>query len=74
MFSIIVTVRIGMSGTIQGFLVQARVPGNTPTLGQIPMLLGSFQPASGQQTLPCDMAAGVANQVCRKYAVYSVNG
>ena len=50
------------AATIRGFLVQARVPGDTPTLGQAPMLLGSFQPATGQQTYDCD-GAGVANQV-----------
>ena len=50
------------AATIRGFLVQARVPGDTPTLGQTPMLLGSFQTASGQQTYDCD-GAGVSNQV-----------
>ena len=50
------------AATINGFLVQARVPGDTPTLGQTPMLLGSFQNVSGQQTYDCD-GAGVADQV-----------
>ena len=67
MRSINIAVRIGMGGTIQGFLVQARVPGDSPTLGQTPMLLGSFQTASGQQNLACD-GAGVANQVCGSIA------
>ena len=47
---------------IRGFLVQARTPGDTPTLGQVPILLGSFQPATGQQTYDCE-GAGVADQV-----------
>ena len=51
-----------VAATINGFLVQARVPGDTPTLGQTPMLLGSFQTVSGQQNRDCD-GAGVADQV-----------
>ena len=49
--------------SIRGFLVQARMPGNTPGVDVDPMLLGSFQPANGQQTLACDLMAGAANEV-----------
>ncbi len=49
--------------SIRGFLVQARMPGNTPSVGVNPMLLGSFQTVSGQQTLACDLMAGAANEV-----------
>ena len=49
--------------TIRGFLVQARMPGDTPSLGVNPMLLGSFQPVSGQQTLDCDLMAGAADEI-----------
>ncbi len=49
--------------SIRGFLVQARMPGNTPSVGVNPMLLGSFQTVSGQQTLACDLAAAAANEV-----------
>ncbi len=48
------TVRI-VGGIIQGFLVQARLPGNNPQLGMNPMLLGSFRPGTGhQQIYDCD--------------------
>ena len=57
-----------VAATIRGFLVQARIPGDTPTLGQTPMLLGSFQTGSGQQNYDCD-GAGVANEV----ALYILN-
>ncbi len=49
--------------SIRGFLVQARMPGDTPSVGVDPMLLGSFQTVSGQQTLACDLMAGAANEV-----------
>ena len=39
------------------------MPGNTPGNGVDPMLLGSFQAGSGQQTLDCDFMAGAANEV-----------
>ncbi len=39
------------------------MPGDTPSVGVDPMLLGSFQTVSGQQTLACDLMAGAANEV-----------
>ncbi len=54
---------VGNNGGINGFLVQARLPGNAPGIGVNPMLLGSFQAGSGQQTLDCDLMAGAANEV-----------
>ncbi|XP_064386736.1 putative ferric-chelate reductase 1 isoform X3 [Halichondria panicea] len=53
---------VGNNGGINGFLVQARLPGNAPGIGVNPMLLGSFQAGSGQQTLDCDLMAGAANE------------
>lgn len=51
-------------GMIQGFLVQARLPGDAPQLGVNGMLLGSFQPGGpDQQTYNCDMMAGAATKV-----------
>ncbi len=51
-----------MGGIIQGFLVQARLPGNNPQLGVNAMLLGSFQPGTGHQTYDCD-EIGAATEV-----------
>ncbi len=58
----------------RGFLVQARLPGNTPGSGVDPMLLGSFQAGSGQQTLACDLLAGAANDVSSCDLVYIIIG
>ena len=60
---IVFLVRLVGNDGIRGFLVQARMPGNTPGSGVDPMLLGSFQDGNGQQTLDCDFMAGAANEV-----------
>ncbi len=62
---IVFLVRLVGNDGIRGFLVQARMPGNTPGIGVNPMLLGSFQTVTGQQTLACDLVAQAANEVMR---------
>ncbi len=59
------TVRI-VGGIIQGFLVQARLPGNNPQLGMNPMLLGSFQPGTGHQIYDCDGLTGAVSEVSER--------
>lgn len=61
-------VNIANGGIIQGFLVQARLPNDTPLLGTGGMLLGSFQPGSGQRTYNCDMI-GAATEVSNGYYI-----
>ncbi len=50
-------------GTMRGFLIQARMPGNAPGNGVDPMLLGSFTPTLGTQNLNCDLVNNAATTV-----------